>query len=363
MKSFSFFSLVTFILCINPNTAFSKIWRLNNNGNSPLPAIQANFTGTLQAAHDNVSVVSGDTLHIEQSPTTYGPCIFTKRLVLLGAGYFLDTNPNTQVNTSYGSPVGDLTFRNANSAGSQIWGLTPGIIYAGQNNLVIGRCYFNGTQIFLGSLDNTNLNNIKIQQNYFTLPYNAWAINPVTGTGDVTNVNIHNNIFNQTIVTARGIYLTTKYSGIIKNNVIYSNYEPMNVANFYIVNNIIISVSGIACTYNNCNVEYNRAGLLTHLSGATGAGNTYGMGNVVNTLAQIAFATTSTSTDNKLNITASSTAVGAGKLGTDCGAFAGDYPYKLSGIPPIPNIYCLSIAPIASGASSITVTVSAKGNN
>jgi hypothetical protein len=354
--------LLTISLCITPTSIYAKIWRLNNNGNAPLPAIQANFTGTLQAAHDNASVVSGDTLHVEQSPTTYGPCIFSKRLILIGPGYFLSNNPNTQVNTSWGSTVGDLTIKNVNSAGSQIWGLTCGTVNAGQNNLVIGRCYFPGTQIFIGSTDNSNLNNIKIQQNYFICPGSAWGINPATGTGDVTNVGIYNNLMTHSAGAARGIYLTTKFSGIIKNNVVVSSFEPFSVANFYILNNIIYSTSNVGSTFNNCNVEYNRATNLNTLSTASGTGNTYGMGNVVNSVAQIAWVTGS-SPDNNLNITPSSVCVDAGKLGVDCGAFEGDYPYKLSGIPPVPNIYSLSIAPIASGASSMTVTVSAKGNN
>jgi hypothetical protein len=360
MKLTSCCAIVFILSYINPNSAFAKIWRLNNNGNSPLPAIQANFTGTLQAAHDNASVLSGDTIHVEQSPTTYGACIFTKRLILIGAGYFLNSNSNTQVNTSWGCTVGDLTLRNINCAGSQIWGLTCGNVNAGQSNLIIGRCYFNTSQIVLGSTDNSNLNNIKIQQNYFSLPTN-WGINNAVGTGDVTNVGIYNNVMTHSVL-GRGITLSNKFSGIIKNNVIYSYYEPISVSNFYVLNNIMISAVTFGATYNNCNVEYNRATNANLLAAASGAGNTFGMGNVVNTLAQIAFVSGS-SPDNNLNITTSSVAVDAGKLGVDCGAFEGDYPYKLSGIPPVPNIYSLSIAPIASGASSITVTVSAKGNN
>ncbi len=361
MRSTLIYSIILFISCIFPNLSFAKIWRLNNNGNAPLPAIQANFTGSLQAAHDNASVLSGDTFHIEQSPVTYGGCIFTKRLILIGAGYFLSNNANTQVNTSWGSIVAELTFRNINCAGSQIWGLTCGNVNAGQSNLVIGRCYFNNTQIVLGSTDNSNLNNIKIQQNYFSTPAN-WGINVAAGTGDVTNVGIYNNLMTYLVVGARGISLSNKCSGIIKNNVIYSYYEPISVSNFYILNNIMVSAVTYGAAYNNCNIEYNRATNANLLAIASGTGNTFGMGNVVNTLAQLAFVTGS-SPDNNLNLTPSSVAVDAGKLGVDCGAFEGDYPYKLSGIPPVPNIYSLSIAPIASGASSITVTVSAKGNN
>ncbi|WP_315820967.1 hypothetical protein [Paraflavitalea speifideaquila] len=48
----------------------------------------------------------------------------------------------------------------------------------------------------------------------------------------------------------------------------------------------------------------------------------------------------------------------------DCGAFGGNDPYKLSGIPAIPSIYLLTVpASIPSGSSSMNVTFSTRNNN
>lgn len=82
--------LISIVLVQNTQ---AKIWRLNNNGNNPVPAITADFAGTLRSLHDNVIVLSDDTIHAKQSPAIYGACIFTKRLIVIGPGYFLNLNP------------------------------------------------------------------------------------------------------------------------------------------------------------------------------------------------------------------------------------------------------------------------------
>ena len=352
--------LAIIALSLNFN-ANAKIWRLNNNGNNPIPVIVGDFTtsSTLQQAHDNASVMSGDTIHVEQSPTTYGPCIFTKRLIVIGAGYFLNQNPNTQVNTSFGSSVGILTFNNIGSAGSEVWGLTVGNVFAGQSNLTIARCYFPSAILYVGNSTPLAINNLNLRQNKIEMQYAAGTpgISTAPGTiGLATNVNIVSNIITaNTGFTGTGINLPSNVSGLIKNNIVYT-YTPINVSNFYVANNLFNG----GMTFNNCNIEYNIS--VSPIISSAGGGNTFGSGNLTRTWAQVAFLS-SPSSDGSYQLGASSVAIGAGNSGVDCGAFGGDYPYKLSGIAPIPNIYALSIAPIAAGASSISVTVTAKGNN
>lgn len=351
--------LISFILCAN--IASAKIWRLNNNGNNPIPAIGADFTGTLQAVHDNASVLSGDTIHLEQSPTTYGNCIFTKRLVLIGPGYYLNTNPQTQVNTDYGATVGTLTFYNAGSAGSKVYGLQVSTTYLGVDNVLLSRCYVTSF-IYLGNTTTGNIDGIAIRQ--CIMNYNAGtngvAIRNNTGTGLLTNVEITNNIINPTSF-AFPISLNNKVSGILKNNILYSYYGS-SVENFYVLNNISYSSAGSGNGFTNCVIEYNIGSNNAMFVSPGGTGNTIGTGNQTKSLAQIAF-TTSNPNDAYWQLAVSSECIGAGKSGVDCGVFSGDYVYKLSGLPPVPNIYSLTIAPIPAGASSISVSVSAKGNN
>ena len=362
MKALSTSIAITLMAIVFLNfNANAKIWRVNNNGNNPVPAIVSDFplSTTLQQVNDNVSVVSGDTIHLEQSPTTYGNCIFTKRLIVIGAGYFLNQNPNTQVNNSYGSTAGVLTFNNTGSAGSEVWGLTVGNVFAGQNNLTIARCYFPSAILYIGNATPTAINNVTLKQNKIDMQFAAGTpgISVALGTiGNVTNANIYGNIITANPSYAgTGIYLPGNVSGIMKNNVVYSN-TPINAANFYVVNNLFNG----GMTFNNCNIEYNISTVA--ITGSGGGGNSFGSGNQTKTWAQIAFLGGS-SPDGSFQLGPTSVAIGAGNSGVDCGAFAGDYPYKLSGIAPVPNIYTLTIAPITAGAATISVTVSAKGNN
>src|SRR4051812_28120195 len=108
----STFSLIC-IVCLSVTSSYAKIWRVNNN-----PNVTADFT-TLSAAHTGAS--SGDTLHLEGSPTSYGSMTCTKKLVIIGPGFFLSQNPNTQA-LKQTARVDNISF-NVGSAGSEIMGL------------------------------------------------------------------------------------------------------------------------------------------------------------------------------------------------------------------------------------------------
>ena len=58
-----------------------------------------------------------------------------------------------------------------------------------------------------------------------------------------------------------------------------------------------------------------------------------------------------------------SIAKGAGEGGTDCGAFGGDEPYVLSGLPSGPIVYELSMPSQVSGSSTLNVRVKARVQN
>ncbi len=344
--------------------ANAKIWRVNNNGNNPVPAIVSDFPSstTLQQVNDNASVLSGDTIHLEQSPTTYGNCIFTKRLIVIGAGYFLNQNPNTQVNNSYGSKTGDLTFYNAASASSFVYGCEVGNVNMGVNNLTVARCYFAATSCLIGNNTAGNIDGMSLRQCVFGGNIGGiYIIRNNTGTGLVTNMNMYGNII---VPTFYGVNLDNRVSGIFKNNVVSVFYNPVNLQGFYVVNNLTHSSQGAYPNgFTNCNVEYNSGTQANHfVSGMSGSGTTYGTANTTKTIAQFAFLG-GASSDGFYQLGATTTVAGIGKDGNDLGAFSGDYPYKLSGIAPVPNIYAITIAPITAGAATISVTVSAKGNN
>src|SRR5688572_15864849 len=90
------FSLVMGIILFTCNICLARIWRINNNAGAG-----ANFT-TAQLANDNVSVVDGDTMHLEPSAATYGSLTTTKRLVWISTGAFLSIHPNEQFSPTPG---------------------------------------------------------------------------------------------------------------------------------------------------------------------------------------------------------------------------------------------------------------------
>ncbi len=342
--------------------ATATIWRLNNsNGGAITPNINASFptSTTLQQAHDNSSVLAGDTIHVEQSNTSYGNLTMTKRLTIIGGGFFLSMNPKTQVNTAYGSTVGSINMNASTCAGSTITGLTiTGTVYMGASRLILTRNYITGGYgaylVYIGGTSTTAVDSTIITQNYMSTGQYAYSISEQNGTGNLTNLIISNNyIYAYNYST---IYTTGRSSGMIKNNVI--DGTAMSVNNMYIVNNI--QKVGTTNTFNNCLIEYNLGASNGCFVSPSGSGNTFtSSSNLTNSTQGFVVAT---SYDSTLMLQSSSPAKGTGKSGDDMGMFGGTMPYVLSGIPTVPNVYALSIGTVAAGATSISVTVSTKSN-
>lgn len=145
----------------------------------------------------------------------------------------------------------------------------------------------------------------------------------------------------------------------------YAYYSVIGaLSNFYVVNNMCWNTigAGYANTFNNCVIEYNmgtHAGMFQTPAGSLNTTNA--TNNTIQTQANMLFAG-GPSSDGQYKLQPGSPAKNAGKSGVDMGAFAGDFPYSLSGIANIPNIYQLNIATIPAGASTMSVTISAKSN-
>lgn len=350
-------------LILNTNSVQATIWRLNNsNGGSLNPAIQASFptATTLQQAHDQSDVQNGDTIHVEQSTATYGPLVMTKKLVLIGPGYFLDKNPQTQVNGSYGATVGAITMDAPSCSGSVLTGLTiTGNVNMGSSKLTLRRNYIGSATVFVGGTGATPTDSLIIAQNYME-PYTKIGIQERTGgTGLITNLQITNNYIGAHSNSSSYYSISTGgriSGGLIKNNVFFSR---MLVSNMYVLNNIMYG--SYANTFHNCLVEFNLGKVSSQFQTPSGSNITV---NSVNNLAQpaLGFISETGTADNTWQLQTTSVAKGSGKSGEDMGMFGGALPYVLSGIPAVPHVYELTIAPVAAGATSITVTVSAKSN-
>src|SRR5450432_1529697 len=101
-----------FIAAIMAATCFTqqasaKIWRVNNQSNYDGSTLWGdNFGGTpaypvFKQINQAVAfgiVNDGDTIHVEGSTVIYDAATVTKRLVVIGPGYFLTENPKTSEN-------------------------------------------------------------------------------------------------------------------------------------------------------------------------------------------------------------------------------------------------------------------------
>lgn len=333
--------------------SYAKIWRVNNNA-----GITADFT-TFNGAATSASVLAGDTLYIEPSNTVYntGSFTLTKRLVVIGPGFFLDPantttpgNPGLQVTTE----DSEISFMRlgAGSDGTRFLGVTiAGAIYFnGASNISFEKVYFpTGIHFENGTNDACT-----IRKCFFN---NGVNISNATA-AVITNFVCENNIF------YNGAYLSlTNLSGsgnIVRNNSVVGG-NLFTLTNTYVANNIF--AIGGQSSFTNCTIKNNLFQIAQTLPG-TATGNQLSVN-----MANVYVGGTTGSLDSRAALKAGSPAVAAGlTIGAvvtpDCGAFGATDPYKLSGIPNIPSIYALTVPiSIPSGTATMNVTFSTRNNN
>ena len=361
--------LIVLIVIATTLSVDAKVWRVNNN-----PGVSANFTD-VQPAHD--AAANGDTIMVEPSATKYGSIVLTKRLVLLGAGYFLNEYPGTQA-YSYNSVIGGVTFDDAytptntlisTSAGSVMSGLevSPGGAQITVSNITISRCYFANSHVLISFGYNTNgrisISNITITQNFVS--NGGIRIDTYPPQTTVSNVLIRNNIIRGGIVAYEG------------SNCIIQNNTFIHASDFYLHNstfqdNLIFThpqVPKASFSGANSSVLNNVFSSTYGTGGGFGPGNNFNFSNnIASVNIQNVFATdpnpsnppTGFTSDNRYRLKSGSPASGAASNGGDVGAFAGGSAYVLAGIPAIPTIYEYVVP--ASGQNSLNVKMSIRSN-
>lgn len=357
MKKFFFYSVVTACLfAALPSQA--KIWRINNNA-----GVTADFT-TFNAAASSVLVLAGDTIHLEPSATNYatGSITLTKRLVVIGVGYFLDPanvttpgNAGLQV-TTQNSRVDFFRISNGANGSKFIGVYFPSGPYLGTTatafNLVFEKCFFESFPVYFENA--ATYDAITIRKCFFNFTSLSAAASAV-----LTNIIVENNIFNG----GSNINLT-QLSGtgnIIRNNSFINGSGGSTISNAYVANNIFSGTS--LGTFTNCTIKNN-------LFQANQTLPPTATGNQVNVIiTNVYVGGTTGSLDSRAVLKAGSPAIAAGLtvgavVTPDCGAFGATDPYKLSGIPNIPSIYTLTVpTSIPSGSTNMSVTFSTRNNN
>jgi len=333
-KNFIFLLIGLFIF----NTSFAKIWRINNTG------VPADFT-TAQAAHDAAGVANGDTLHFEPSGTGYGNLSLTKRLIIIGNGYFLGSaatfsNPNLQANPA-SSSIGDIYIFTGGS-NSVIMGMTFSNAYIGYttpvNNLLFRRNRVTNLLYFY----NGGSTNVQVMQCYID--------------GAVAQTGTHNNVFLSNNIILQGVSFDSNDDGTFQNNVVHASGLGYATAftNFVLRSNIMVAGSLSLTT---CTSEFN-LGNSTQFGTSSGNQSNINMANVFAEYPTLA----TNSYDGRFALKAGSPAIAAGFGSVDCGAYGNIPAYVKSGMPDVPSIYKLSVPPIVTN-NVLSVIVSTKINN
>lgn len=288
-------------------------WYIDNR-----PGTIADFRNLSQAIN---ATKSGDTLYIAGSNTLYTGGIIDGLRVIIGPGYFLEENPNTQFNTQ----PAEINFLDlsATADGSKVYGIsTQSLRLNNQSSSApdtLKNIVIEGNRLQVLGFNDKHLN-ITVKGNIISnLQFASTTVQNVNRSYD--DFTVTNNIID-TVNTFFDIISTDKSS---LNNMVfdYNNIrfisDSINDLNF---SNSIIGVEGSGANTFENNIAFDE-GLFTNSSGNFTIDNDY------------------IPIDGNL----------------PQGAFAGENPYKLSGLPPVPSIYNIEIG------ERLSAKLNVKSNN
>ncbi|MDU8885973.1 hypothetical protein RXV94_07360 [Yeosuana sp. MJ-SS3] len=233
-RALIFSSLLFSVALISAQTT----WTVNNN-----PNVSADFTD-LQAAINDVSVMNGDILYVQHSPTSYGGNIdLSKSLTIIGRSH---------ADVGYTTTIGTLRVTGG-ADGSTVKGCRINSISAvGSGSTIDGLSFYDNS---IGSFDlnnNHDFTNTTIKGNIFT--------NNLTIRSVMSNVTITNNIFlggSNTFYEVDTVFYSYNVIGF-NGNFTLSNYDTDNSQQLNISNCIFVSNSAadrtIILNANNTNI-------------------------------------------------------------------------------------------------------------
>lgn len=318
MKKLLFLFLVGIVLSSNLN---AKVWRV-----SSVAGVDADYSTFLSALNSSF-VVNGDTIYVESGTTTTSSIDLNKQLVIIGPGYFLADNPETQADLKYAT-FSELDFE-AGSQGSVIKGCVINSLDINTSNIIVENNYIYNISLNASSLITINgtISNVILRKNfiYYRIEQTNSGRIGVSCSSLVTGLIIDNNYiytFNSYSYSPYAIYCL---SGEFRNNVIYGSSLISNA----VFNNNIVAYGTFTLT--NTFMNYN-------ICNSTQCGTENGNQAYIS-MSSVFTGSYSSQADKGLILKSDSPAIGAGDDGTDCGIFGGNDPYILSGLPDIPAIY------------------------
>ncbi len=332
------FCLLAATFCIAHASA--SIFRVNNS--LPTDVAQKLFN-TVNEANLSVAVAAGDTLMIEGTTTIYPDATLTKPLVLIGPGYLLTQNGQTQASVAE-ALMGGITIE-AGAAGTVLMGLTlsPGNsgyrINVEANNIIIMRCYM-PLPIDLNGIRK----NIFIVQNYCITS----AVVANSSIDAFTDIVLKNNVIGGNVDIGNSLSLPRIFS-LVENNIFLGDVEL--TTNTFRSNIIAKANATVDITSTNAQNNLVSNGQLPAAAG-----------NVTFNPAQLFAGPTGNSPDGQYKLKGNSPYRTAGYGSAEPGIYGGSEPYVLSGLPPVPSIYELIADNFAARQTGLQVTIKAKSN-
>jgi hypothetical protein len=339
-KTILFASLIWMLGAVD---ASASCFRVNNQG---MGAPYTTINGAIGAAS------SGDTIYVEGSSVNYSSFTCSKQLIILGPGYFLSSNPETQACLYPATISGSSTF-GSGSSGSVIMGISfsTGSYYINLTinapDVVIKRnsFYLSSTNSDNQPILQINANNTIVAQNFFERIGNGYAIRIAA---NMSGILIHNNYLSHASL-ANPVISSPATSSLTVTNNVFSGYVGLSNANVF--NNIMINGS----------ISYS----LSVVSNNIGNSTQFPLpDNLQNIDMNLVFDLSDPSPDGKFRLidSVSNPAIGYGNLGEDCGMFGGNDPYKLSGVPPVPAIYFFYAPVSGSDMNGLPAHIKIKSN-
>ncbi|HET8859380.1 T9SS type A sorting domain-containing protein [Marivirga sp.] len=303
-----------------------RSWYVDNRPNTA-----RDFSSLYQAVYASKA---NDTIYVAGSPEPYqtaGSLLLNSPRVILGPGYFLNENAGLQFNTE-SAIVGDQLILAPGSDGSQVMGLSFSAPVRLNNSYftegdTLKNVSFIGNRFLAGSNFGfvSHIDSLTFKGNYD--PIFAFYITDVQGEPSGLYANYQNfDISHNINIRVRPFNFQFSTSAVNNgmNNIVFSNNLIDTIANIndaVFVNNILKPHSSTGSTFTT-NIDYTE-NLFQNTSGNLNVDNDFIP--VDGTLAQ--------------------------------GPYAGNSPYQLSGLPPIPSINNIIIG------SRLSTKINVKSNN
>ena len=317
------------------------------------------------------AAAAGDIIYVDGG--IYGDITLTKKVILIGTGYFGAGGSAAPAEAT----LGTVQFK-PGSQGSVIMGFLAANIEVGTSSITVARNRVSG-HIWIGYCTGcgdynwgATASNVIVKQNY--VDEELVAATAVSGTSTVYNFSFRNNI------VLGGFGSGGRVSGEYVNNTFGYKFDGGRFATdngpggggvcqlqsaIRYKNNIMAQFNGGGCTV------YSPSLLPPVFSNNVLVSAVSVPGNITLTTAQrdnmfVGWPTQTGTTigqDARSQLKAGAVALTAGEGGTEAGAFGGDDPYVLGGVPFIPTITQLTVPSMVTQGGTLNVTVKAQTNN